>query len=113
MQKRRLQDKFLNKGLKEQSVNTSWYTTWPSSYMGNESTYYIPFTPQQYSLDNATIALNATHPESGFKQYDTHSLMGHMQAKRTYDVLRSAFNETALNDTRPFIMSRSTFAGSG
>lgn len=39
--------------------------------------------------------------------------MGHMQTKRTYDVLRSAFKETALNDTRPFIMSRSTFAGSG
>jgi alpha-glucosidase (family GH31 glycosyl hydrolase) len=39
--------------------------------------------------------------------------MGHMQAKRTYDVLKSAFKETPLNDTRPFIMSRSTFAGSG
>jgi len=81
--------------------------------MTNESTYYIPFIPQTYNLDNSTIALNATHPSGGWKQYDTHSLMGHMQTKRTYDVLRSAFTETPLNDTRPFIMSRSTFAGSG
>ena len=81
--------------------------------MANESTFYLPFIPQKYNLDNATIALNATHPKSGYKQYDTHSLMGHMQAKRTYDVLRSAFKDTPLDDTRPFIMSRSTFAGSG
>jgi len=32
MNKRRLQNKFLNKGLKlkEETLNTSWYSTWPS-----------------------------------------------------------------------------------
>jgi len=64
-------------------------------------------------LDTDTIALNVTHPSTNFKQIDTHSLMGHMQTKRTFDALSSGFSETKLNDKRPFIMSRSTFAGSG
>lgn len=38
--------------------------------------------------------------------------MGHMQARATYDVLSSGFADE-LKDKRPFIMSRSTFAGSG
>lgn len=96
-QKRRLQEKFLNKmpkslkdevldvaeylrqqDLRDDARNTSWYTTFPSSLMDKESTYYLPFIPQKYNLDVDTIALNATHPSTGYKQYDTHSLMGHM-----------------------------------
>ena len=81
--------------------------------MTNESTYYLPFIPQKDNLDLGTIGLNITHPDSGFKQYDTHSLMGHMQSMRSHEVLDKAFNDTDNYDKRPFMMSRSTFAGSG
>ena len=71
-------------GLKD---NTEWYTTYGSEFMGDNSTYFLPFIPQTVNLDVHTIALNATHnatkniTESTNKthtQYDVHSLFGHM-----------------------------------
>jgi alpha-glucosidase (family GH31 glycosyl hydrolase) len=105
--------KFLGKQYRDDNTNTSWYLAYDSALMANKSTYYLPFIPQSYNLDQDTIALNATHPLSGYTQEFTHSLMGHMQTKRTHGLLKASFNDTDLNDTRPFIMSRSTFAGSG
>jgi hypothetical protein len=48
-----------------------------------ESTYNLPFIPGKWNLDNMSISLNATHPETGLSEYDTHSLLGHMEAKHT------------------------------
>ena len=58
-----------------------------------------------------TLSLNGTHPSRNLSQYDVHNLNGHMQGKLTQEILA---NQT-LNpvDKRPFILSRSTFAGSG
>jgi hypothetical protein len=45
----------------DSKIDTTWYTSYGSDYQGNESTYYLPFIPQMFNLDNGTIALNATH----------------------------------------------------
>ena len=42
--------------------DTSWYTSYPQD---QESTYYLPFIPEQFNLDKKAMALNATHPSSG------------------------------------------------
>jgi alpha-glucosidase len=40
--------------------------------------------------------------------FDVHNLYGYMQSKPTYKAV-----ETNANETRPFVISRSTFLGSG
>lgn len=84
--------------------------------MGNNSTYFLPFIPQpKDNLDRWTIALNATHKNSSsgktHKEYDVHSLFGHMQAKTTAEMLDS--KNSPLYKIRTLISSTSTFAGSG
>jgi len=63
---------------------------WWSSYTIQEeqSSYKLPFIPStHWNLDNITLSLNATHPSNGLREYDVHSLFGHMQSKITSDVL--------------------------
>lgn len=62
-----------------------------------------------------SLSLNATHPsDEKINEYNAHSLFGHSEGKMTYEVLK---NETttpsALKDKRIFLLSRSTFSGSG
>lgn len=85
--------------------------------MTEHSTYFLPFIPSlKFNFDNMTLSLNATHPESGYSQYDTHSLFGHMESKATWEVLANATDEklaAKFKGKRQFILSRSTFSGSG
>lgn len=57
------------------------------------------------------MSLNATHPSNNLREYDVHSLFGHIETKRTWDFL--AGENSPNKNKRPFILSRSTFAGSG
>lgn len=73
----------------------------------------MPFIPGgKWNLDNMSMSLNATHPSTNDIQYNTHSLYAHSEGKATREVL---LNSTVFpeNDRRPFLLSRSTFAGSG
>lgn len=84
--------------------------------MTSVSTYFLPFIPSlHYNFDNMTLSLNATHPESGYSQYDTHSLYGHIQSNATWQILSSGSNEKLADfkNKRQFLLSRSTFSGSG
>ena len=54
------------------------------------------------------MSLNSTHPSTNESQYNTHNLYGHLQGKVTSEILKET-----LTDKRPFVLSRSTFAGSG
>eukprot|EP00197_Chlamydomonas_leiostraca_P010624 CAMPEP_0202870766 /NCGR_PEP_ID=MMETSP1391-20130828/16729_1 /ASSEMBLY_ACC=CAM_ASM_000867 /TAXON_ID=1034604 /ORGANISM="Chlamydomonas leiostraca, Strain SAG 11-49" /LENGTH=1290 /DNA_ID=CAMNT_0049551399 /DNA_START=24 /DNA_END=3896 /DNA_ORIENTATION=- len=53
-----------------------------------------------------TLAMSAVH-HGGVLEYDAHNLYGLAEAKVTYDVLQQ------LLGTRPFVLTRSTFPGSG
>lgn len=58
-------------------------------------------------LSSLTLAVNATHA-SGFSELDVHNLWGLMNSQATFRALLEI-----RNGKRPFIISRSTFAGSG
>ena len=53
------------------------------------------------------VSPNATHAD-GVLEYDVHNLYGHQLLHATYEALREVFP-----GKRPFIIGRSTFAGSG
>lgn len=57
------------------------------------------------------MSLNATHPSTGFTEYDAHNLYGLGMSEVTYNYLTK--EDDKQNKKRPFILSRSTFAGSG
>ncbi|TIC52139.1 hypothetical protein E3Q03_03394 [Wallemia mellicola] len=58
-------------------------------------------------LDSTTISGNATHA-NGVAEYDVHNANGHMLARFTREALERIYNKQ-----RSFIITRSTFAGSG
>lgn len=62
-----------------------------------------------------TVALNATHPSTGDRQFDTHSLFGHMESMITNKVLREAKDARLnnLKDKRQFLLTRSSYSGTG
>ncbi|KAF9104188.1 hypothetical protein BGX27_010206 [Mortierella sp. AM989] len=69
--------------------------------------YIINNAGRQAPLDEKTLADNAFH-KNGLRLTDTHNLYGHMESKATYDSLLKL-----KPDQRPFILTRSTFAGTG
>ncbi len=95
-------------------IDSSWYYSF--QYQKEPSTYYLPFIPgydNSGNFDNMAISLNATHPGLGqFTEYNVHNLFGHMMAMYTQYFLGSA-NYFENWNNRPFVLSRSTFAGSG
>jgi hypothetical protein len=75
----------------------------------------LPFIPSKtLNFDYMSVDLNATHPGSNNSEYNVHSLNGHMQLQTTYwNLQNDSLFESAFVGKRSFIMSRSTFAGSG
>ncbi|KAF9343819.1 hypothetical protein BGX26_005172 [Mortierella sp. AD094] len=69
--------------------------------------YAINNAGRQAPLDEKTLAENAFH-KNGLRFTDTHNLYGHMESKATYNSLLQL-----KPDQRPFILTRSTFAGTG
>lgn len=94
--------------MKDDPTDHKWYHSYPQD---EESTFALPFIVGNYNLDNMTLSLNATHPSTGYRQFDTHSLNGHLQSKKTWEYMTSANAPNPNN--RQFLLSRSTFAGSG
>ena len=87
--------------------------TWFQSYdQDKNSTYFLPFIPGPVNFDNMTMSLNATHPESGYSQYNTHNLNGLIETKKTREWMTQR-GPDHLKGNRSFILSRSTFSGSG
>jgi alpha-glucosidase (family GH31 glycosyl hydrolase) len=60
-----------------------------------------------------SLSLNATHPSINEIEYNVHSLYGLMMAKTTSNFMTSDSSGYANSADKPFLLSRSTFAGSG
>ncbi|KAF9883779.1 hypothetical protein FE257_002809 [Aspergillus nanangensis] len=69
--------------------------------------YVIKHVQTGHDLSVHAISPNSTHSD-GVQEYDVHSLYGHQGIHATYEGLRRIWPEK-----RPFIIGRSTFAGSG
>ena len=105
------------------SSQASATSTAASSKTASSSTVYLRTTPTAgvrdvnhppYVINNIqgdlavhAVSPNATH-HTGTLEYDVHNLFGHQILQNTYNAL------LAINPTqRPFIIGRSTFAGTG
>ncbi|KAF8939500.1 hypothetical protein BGZ58_009587 [Dissophora ornata] len=69
--------------------------------------YAINNGGRQAPLDEKTLAEDAVH-KNGLRLTDTHNLYGHMEAQATHHSLLELKPET-----RPFVLTRSSFAGTG
>lgn len=89
------------------STSTSYVRTSPTP--GVRSLEYPPYVINnvQGALDVHAVSPNATH-HGGTQEYDYHNLFGHQILNATYHALLGIWP-----NKRPFIIGRSTFAGSG
>lgn len=89
------------------STSTSYLRTTPTP--GSRNVNYPPYVINNAQGDLAVHAVspNATH-QGGELEYDFHNLFGHQILNATHQALLAVFPEK-----RPFIIGRSTFAGSG
>jgi alpha-glucosidase len=89
------------------STSTSYLRTVPTA--GTRNINYPPYAIDNVQGDLAVHAVspNATHA-NGMVEYDVHNIWGHQIINVTYQGLLSVFP-----GKRPFIIGRSTFAGSG
>ncbi len=89
------------------STSTSYIRTTPTP--GIRAIEYPPYVINnvQGALDVHAVSPNATH-HGGTQEYDYHNLFGHQILNATYHALLNIFPSK-----RPFIIGRSTFAGSG
>lgn len=87
--------------------NTNYVRTTPTP--GVRNTEMPPYEINNYNgaLGVHGLAGNATHAD-GTADYDIHNIWGYEESIATYNALYKIFN-----GARPFIISRSTFAGSG
>ncbi|KAH7336713.1 glycosyl hydrolases family 31-domain-containing protein [Rhexocercosporidium sp. MPI-PUGE-AT-0058] len=89
------------------STSTTYLRTTPTP--GSRSIEYPPYVINnvQGALDVHAVSPNATH-HGGTQEYDYHNLFGTQILNATYHALLNVFPTK-----RPFIIGRSTFAGSG
>ncbi|KAI9368798.1 glycosyl hydrolases family 31-domain-containing protein [Aspergillus egyptiacus] len=91
------------------TATTSYLRTTPTPGVRNinHPPYVINHVHTGHDLAVHAVSPNATHSD-GYHEYDVHSVYGHMGIRATYQALRRVAPEK-----RPFIIARSTFAGSG
>lgn len=73
----------------------------------NYPPYVLNHDQEGHDLNSHAVATNATHSD-GVQEYDVHNLFGHQILNATYHGLLKVDESK-----RPFIIGRSTFAGSG
>jgi alpha-glucosidase len=88
---------------------TSYLVTTPTPGVRdiNHPPYVINHDQEGHDLAVHAVSPNATHID-GVQEYDVHNLWGHQEINATYNGLLKVFP-----GKRPFIIARSTFAGSG
>ncbi|OQD65803.1 hypothetical protein PENPOL_c005G10589 [Penicillium polonicum] len=91
------------------SSSTSYLRTTPTAGVRNVNypPYVINHDQDGHDLSSHAVSPNATHSD-GVQEYDVHNLFGHQILNATYHGLLKVDEKK-----RPFIIGRSTFAGSG
>lgn len=91
------------------SSSTSYLRTTPTPGIRNinHPPYVIDHDQTGHDLGVHAVSPNATHVD-GVREYDVHNLYGYQTLNATYHGLLRVWS-----DKRPFIIGRSTFAGSG
>jgi alpha-glucosidase len=91
------------------SSSTSYLRTTPTPGVRNINypPYVINHDQDGHDLSSHAVSPNATHSD-GVQEYDVHNLFGHQILNATYHALLKVDEKK-----RPFIIGRSTFAGSG
>lgn len=91
------------------SSSTSYLRTTPTPGVRdiNYPPYVINHIQEGHDLAVHAVSPNATH-HNGVQEYDIHNLFGHQILQSTYAALTMVFP-----GQRPFLIGRSTFAGSG
>ncbi|CAG8110598.1 unnamed protein product [Penicillium salamii] len=91
------------------SSSVSYLRTIPTPGVRNVNypPYVINHDQAGHDLNSHAVATNATHHD-GVQEYDVHNLFGHQILNATYHGLLKVDESK-----RPFIIGRSTFAGSG
>ncbi|CAG8718850.1 17525_t:CDS:2, partial [Acaulospora morrowiae] len=74
----------------------------------NNPPYKINNGGKRLSLDTLTLSMDAVHSK-GMVDYDVHNLFGHMETMITYKIMGEKINK----GKRPFLITRSTFSGTG
>ncbi|PWY87723.1 extracellular alpha-glucosidase [Aspergillus heteromorphus CBS 117.55] len=92
------------------TTTTSYLRTTPTPSVRNveHPPYVINNVQEGHDLSVHAVSPNATHVD-GVLEYDVHSLFGHQELNATYQALLQVWS----GQRRPFIIGRSTFAGSG
>jgi len=93
----------------EAATTTSYFRSTPTPGVRNVNypPYVINHVQSGADLAVHAVSPNATH-QNGVEEYDVHNLFGHQIINATYQGLLQVFP-----GKRPFIIGRSTFAGSG
>jgi alpha-glucosidase len=93
----------------EPSSSVSYLRTTPTAGVRNINypPYVLNHDQTGHDLAVHAVSPNATHSD-GVQEYDVHNLFGHQILNATYNGLRAVDDQK-----RPFIIGRSTFAGSG
>jgi alpha-glucosidase len=91
------------------SSSTSYLRTTPTPGVRNINypPYVINHDQDGHDLSSHAVSPNATHSD-GVQEYDVHNLFGHQILNATYHALLKVDEKK-----RPFVIGRSTFAGSG
>ncbi|GLA57182.1 hypothetical protein AtubIFM54640_003307 [Aspergillus tubingensis] len=92
------------------STSVSYLRTTPTPGVRNveHPPYVINHDQEGHDLSVHAVSPNATHVD-GVEEYDVHGLYGHQGLNATYHGLLEVWS----HERRPFIIGRSTFAGSG
>ncbi|PWY87204.1 extracellular alpha-glucosidase aglu [Aspergillus sclerotioniger CBS 115572] len=92
------------------STSVSYLRTTPTPGVRNveHPPYVINHDQEGHDLSVHAVSPNATHVD-GVEDYDVHSTFGHQGLNATYQALLEVWS----HKRRPFIIGRSTFAGSG